>query len=124
MDALSKSIRVIQLYDVYQELLTKKQKDYFEAYYFDDLSISEISENKDVSRNAVHDQIKRTVLKLEDLENKLQLVQTKVYRNKLLDSVHDDMSEKELIDIIQELKKVEWYNGFWQLIKSHANGFA
>ncbi|MDE7213906.1 MAG: DNA-binding protein, partial [Anaeroplasmataceae bacterium] len=50
---------IISLYDAYGLLLTDKQRDYFESYYFDDLSISEIASNFEVSRNAVFDQIKR-----------------------------------------------------------------
>ncbi|MDE5547316.1 MAG: DNA-binding protein, partial [Anaeroplasmataceae bacterium] len=50
---------IISLYDTYGVLLTDKQKNYFERYYFDDLSITEIASNFEVSRNAVFDQLKR-----------------------------------------------------------------
>ncbi len=46
---LEKREEIIRLYDTYGCLLTDKQKNYFEAYYFDDLSISEISTNHEVS---------------------------------------------------------------------------
>ncbi len=61
---MDKTIYLINLYDYYGDLLTDKQKDYFKDYYFDNLTLSEISENKNVSRNAAHKQIK-------DAENKL-----------------------------------------------------
>jgi len=61
---MDKTIYLINLYDYYGDLLTEKQKDYFKDYYFDNLTLSEISENKNVSRNAAHKQIK-------DAENKL-----------------------------------------------------
>ena len=51
-------IYLINLYDYYGDLLTEKQKEYFESYYFANLSLSEISENTKVSRNAVHKQLK------------------------------------------------------------------
>ena len=106
MDLLEKSIELINLYDRYQALLTTKQKMYFESYYFDDFSITEISENMDVSRNAVHDLIKRTVQKLYDFEAKLGVYANSKTRNKLLQELeqHVDESGQAILDA---LRKVE-----------------
>lgn len=71
---IEKREEVMGLYDTYQKLLTEKQQEYFEEYYFDDLSISEIAQNHEVSRNAVFDQLKRVIGILEDYEAKLKLV--------------------------------------------------
>jgi predicted DNA-binding protein YlxM (UPF0122 family) len=106
MDALDKSIRIIELYDTYQELLTEKQKIYIEYYYFDNLSISEISDNLDVSRNAVHDQIKRTVKKLEDLESNLKLKEKTLKRKKLIKKLKE-LKINDVDVIVEELEKVE-----------------
>lgn len=62
-----------ELYDLYGELLTDKQREYFEDYYFNNLSLTEISENENVSRNAVHKQLKEVNSKLYDLERKLKI---------------------------------------------------
>ena len=67
-------VELIELYDLYFELLTDKQKQYFEEYYFDDLSIGEIASNHEISRNAVHDQIKKVIKNLEDYESKIGLL--------------------------------------------------
>ena len=64
---------LIELYDIYQSLLTNKQQMYFESYYFLDLSLSEIAENYNISRNGVYDQIKRVEQSLFDYEKKLNL---------------------------------------------------
>jgi hypothetical protein len=64
---------LISYYELYNSLLTEKQREYFEDYYFYDLSITEIALNHDISRNAVFDQIKRINKALEDYENKLNL---------------------------------------------------
>ena len=64
--------RLVILYDYYGELLTDLQKEYFEDYYFSNLSLSEIAENNNVSRNAVHNQIKVCEEKLENYEEKLK----------------------------------------------------
>ena len=61
---MDKEIYLSGLYDYYGELLTDKQKNYFESYYFNNLSLAEIAENCNTSRNAIHKQIK-------DTENKL-----------------------------------------------------
>lgn len=107
MDLLEKNIELNKIYDLYQELLTSKQQSYFEAYYFDDLSISEISENYEISRNAVHDQLKRTVTKLNDLEQKLKLREMKKTRKSLYDKIVSKTDNQEIIDLVEDCKKVE-----------------
>lgn len=106
MDLLAKSIELINLYDCYQSLLTTKQKMYFESYYFDDYSITEISENQDVSRNAVHDLIKRTVQKLYDFEAKLGVYKNSTIRNKLHKQLEPHV-DKDGQTILEALRKVE-----------------
>ena len=89
---------IIRLYDLYQNLLTEKQRLYFEDYYFSDLSISEIADNYNISRNGVHDQIKRTVNELNELEEKLKLNE-KINKISKLD-INDD-NKKDIIDILK-----------------------
>ncbi len=107
MDTLQKSIELNNLYDLYQDLLTDKQKDYFESYYFDDYSITEISENKEVSRNAVHDQLKRTTKKLNDLESKLGLYKKYKQRQIIIDKIKESTNDSNIINLMDELEKVE-----------------
>jgi predicted DNA-binding protein YlxM (UPF0122 family) len=104
MDPLAKSIRLIALYDMYQALLTDKQRSYFEQYYFDDLSITEISENQEVSRNAVFDLLKRTVAKLHDYETKLGLFAATRRQTELIDQLTDHVDEDGLV-LLDELRK-------------------
>lgn len=49
---------LIILYDYYGELLSDKQRECFEDYYFNNLSFGEIGENKDLSRNAIYKNVK------------------------------------------------------------------
>ena len=107
MDILEKSFYLIKLYDLYQNLLTPKQKDYFESYYFDDYSISEISENYNISRNAVHDQLKRTVNKLYDFEKNLELYHKQKERQKIIDKVKSKTKDSNIINMMSDLEKVE-----------------
>ncbi len=62
-----------ELYDLYGELLTDKQRKYFEDYYFDNLSFSEMADNYGVSRNAVFKQLHIVLDKLEEYEKILKL---------------------------------------------------
>ncbi len=97
MEELSRD-ELIGLYDIYGNLLTDKQRLYFEDYYFSDLSISEIALNYNISRNGVHDQIKRTVNELNELEEKLKLNE-KINKISKLDI--DDDNKKNIIDILK-----------------------
>ncbi len=87
------------LYDYYKDLLTEKQQLYFEDYYFDNLSLTEIAENNNVSRNAVHKQLKETLEKLENYEDKLKLYDKKQKINKILDKV-DKRIKEEIMNLI------------------------
>lgn len=61
------------LYDYYKSLLTDKQRLYFEDYYQNNLTLSEMAENYGVSRNAIHKQLKETIKILNSYEDKLKL---------------------------------------------------
>ena len=68
-------VRQTYLYDFYGELLNEHQRKIFEAFVFDDLSLGEIAEEQDISRQAVFDLVKRSTKKLEEYENKLHLME-------------------------------------------------
>ena len=91
----------IALFETYRELLTEKQKEYFILYYFEDLTLSEIAENKNVSRNAVFDQIKKTVSIIEDYEEKLKLYTKNLNLEEFAMKLTSDL-KNELISIIKE----------------------
>lgn len=91
------NIYLCTLYDCYSKLLTDKQRLYFEDYYFNNLSLSEMSENYNVSRNAVHKQIKDVVSKLEEYEEKLKINEK---NNKLLGIKTDEKIKEEIERII------------------------
>ena len=71
---MEENIQLAYLYDTYGELLNTHQREVFEAICFNDLSLSEIAEEFDISRQAAHDVYRRTVQKLEAYENTLGLV--------------------------------------------------
>lgn len=72
------------LYDFYGQLLTDRQKDFMELYYGQNLSLGEIAEEFTVTRQAVHDTLKRAEQILNQYEEKLGLVgKFNMERNKL-----------------------------------------
>lgn len=78
-DALSMTL----LFDHYGELLTEKQKLYFDLYYNQDLSLAEIAESEGLSRQGVYDAIRRTEAILTELEEKTGCVARSMERKKL-----------------------------------------
>ena len=90
---------VIILYDYYGELLNDIQREYFEDYYFDNLSLAEISENDGKSRNAIHKCIKSSCNKLYEFEDKLRLYEKK----KKLDNIIDKIEDVEIKRLLEEL---------------------
>ena len=82
------------LFDYYGELFTDKQKEYFTDYYFNNLTLQEIADNNNVSRNAVHKNIKDILSKLDYYEEKLNLYSNKQKIEKLLENVDVDIKEK------------------------------
>lgn len=69
-DILERSL----LYDFYGELLTDRQKKVYQAVVFDDLSPSEVAEEEGISRQGVHDMVRRCEKLLQGYEEKLGLV--------------------------------------------------
>ena len=103
MEELEKNIRVNKLFDTYGELLTSHQKEVLVLYYQMDLSLSEISEQLEISRNGVYDAIKKSVSILEKYETKLSLLEKEekltLYFEKLKKRVSkDDLALVEEIE--------------------------
>ena len=87
------------LYDLYGDLLTDKQRKYFEDYYFENLSFSEMASDYDVSRNAAFKQVHIVCEKLDELENKLHLLEKK---NKLLE-ISKDIDNSKIKEELENL---------------------
>ncbi len=105
-EKLNKKNHYNMLYSYYQNLLTEKQKEVFENYYFEDYSISEISECLDVSRNAVWDLLKKVEINLDNYEKKLRLHQKNVDRNLQLELLKKYVNDEGL-QIIEKIEEME-----------------
>ena len=70
----NQTYRMTMLYDFYGELLTERQKEFFDLYYNEDLSLSEIAENNGISRQGVRDVIVRAENVMQEVEDKTGLI--------------------------------------------------
>ena len=96
---LEKRDYLIILYDLYGELLNDKQQQYFEEYYFNNLSLGEISENLNISRNAVHKSLQSVEEKLQFYEEKLKLYK----KSKIIYDIIEKESSQEIKRILKEM---------------------
>lgn len=99
---MDKQDLLIILFDYYEELLTDSQKKYFIDYYFNNLSLAEIAENENVSRNAVSKDLKLTKEKLVNYEEKLKLYDKDKKMRKVIDKITDNNIKEELEKILDE----------------------
>ncbi len=108
MNILEQKERANLLLDCYQALLTSKQQAMMQLYYQEDLSLSEIAEEFQVSRNAVHDLLSRSLHILEEYETKLHLLEKHQQRLALIEKIEksnqeDHASLKMYLDRIKDL---------------------
>jgi|SRR5690625_4467410 len=105
---LEKTVRINRLFDVYQSLLTAKQRQYMELYYLEDFSLAEIAQHANVTRQAVYDNLKRTEQTLENYEQKLKVYHRFQQRMKLLQTLEQLISHEgaksEQLKIIEQIK--------------------
>lgn len=78
------------LYDFYGELLTDHQKSIYEDFVLNDLSLGEIAEEREISRQGVYDTIKRCNKLLEGYEKKLHLMERFAVVKAKVESIHDN----------------------------------
>ena len=113
MEKIEKTIRYTKLFNLYSGLLSDAQKDILYDYFFLDLSISEISENKGISRAAVEDALSKGTKKLDSFENSVKsLEKSEKIRSKVeeLSKLAANEEEKKIINELME----ELVNGIWK----------
>lgn len=93
---LEDTTRVNLLYDFYGNLLTDKQRECLELYYQHDLSLAEIADDNGISRQGVHDLLKRAVKTLEKAEKRLSLVARFAAQERELRRLREILSQSEI----------------------------
>ena len=89
-----------ELYDLYGSLLTDKQRKYFEDYYFNNMSFSEMAEDYDISRNATFKQVHIVCEKLDEYESKLKLYEKRNELLKISSKIKDEDIREKLENLI------------------------
>lgn len=99
--------RMALLFDFYGPLLTPRQQELMQAYYLEDLSLSEIADQDGVSRQAVHDLIKRSETALLEYEVKLGFLREYRKRQSLLTQLEEALAKSAVAEaqaVLKELK--------------------
>lgn len=108
---MEKNVKVSILLQIYSKLLTEKQETVLDDYYNNDLSLSEIAENNNITRQAVRDNIKKGEQKLFEFEEKLGIMEkTMIQDQKISDiiakitKIKSNSSDKKVQHILEEIK--------------------
>ena len=109
---MEKNVEVSMLLQIYGELLTEKQYRVIDYYYNEDLSLSEIAENEEITRQGVRDIIKKGEKKLFEYEEKLLFMKKTINQEQKIQQVlwnltkiQKDSSDKQVTSILEEIKK-------------------
>lgn len=106
---MEKKVLQTYLYDFYGELLTQHQRMIYEDFVLQDLSLSEIAEEQGISRQGVHDLVKRCDRLLEGYEEKLHLLERFLRTKKKIEQIHhytvdyENQSEEAVMAEIRRL---------------------
>ena len=93
---------LIEIYDMYESLLTDKEKEIFNLYYEEDLTLEEISDNLHITKSAVSKTLKVTEKKLLNFESKLHKLELKnALKSIIKDNNLDNIKERitKIIDL-------------------------
>ena len=102
-------IELAYLYDFYGELLNEHQRQIYEDFVLNDLSLGEIAAEEGISRQGVSDLIKRCSKKLMDYENKLHLVEKFMSLKEEVGQIHQlvqQLKETQNETILQEIETI------------------
>lgn len=109
---MDKNIRISILCQIYGKLLTEKQYQVLNDYYNNDLSLSEIAENLQITRQAVRDNIKKGENKLFEYEEKLGIMKRRLNQEQQivkilseLTKIQTKLSDEEIASILENVKK-------------------
>lgn len=109
---MEKKVEISILCEIYGKLLTEKQRIFLEDYYNNDLSLSEIAENENITRQAVRDIIKKGENKLFEMEEKLGFMKKRIEQEQQiaiileeLKKIGEDISDKKIAKILKDVNE-------------------
>ncbi len=109
---MEKNVQISMLCEIYGKLLTENQLSILQNYYDKDLSLSEIAENENITRQAVRDIIKKGENKLFDLEEKLEIMKRMLKQEEQIaiilaeiSKIEEKSTDKQIAKILTHVKK-------------------
>ena len=109
---MDKKVEISMLCDLYGKLLTEKQFEFINDYYNNDLSLSEIAENNEITRQAVRDIIKKGERKLFEYEEKLLFMKKTITQEQKIQAILSELtkiqtnsSDRKVASILDSIKK-------------------
>ena len=109
---MDKKVEISMLCDIYGKLLTEKQFEFINDYYNNDLSLSEIAENNEITRQAVRDIIKKGERKLFEYEEKLLFMKKTITQEQKIQAILSELtkiqtnsSDRKVENILNSIKK-------------------
>ena len=109
---MNNKVQRSMLCDIYGKLLTEKQFEFIDDYYNNDLSLSEIAENNNITRQAVRDIIKKGERKLFEYEEKLLFMKKTISQEQKIQAILSELtkiqvnsSDKKVASILDGIKK-------------------
>ncbi|MBR2696939.1 MAG: YlxM family DNA-binding protein [Parasporobacterium sp.] len=103
---MEKIVEQSLLYDFYGDLLTDHQKDIYEGYILENLSLAELAESSGISRQGVHDLIRRVESTLSGYENKLHLVEKFLHIRQEVQKIRSSQSLDQTKEIAEEILEI------------------
>lgn len=94
MEKFEKTLKYNNLLRIYGSLLSDAQREIATSYYEYDLSLSEIAEEKKISRAAVEDALKKSMIKLDQLESSLHILENNKKVEELIENIDEETKEK------------------------------
>lgn len=107
MNQLEHNLHVNLLLDFYMPLLTDKQQQMMNLYYYQDLSLAEIADQMAISRNTVYDHLNRAIKTMETYEAKLKLIEKYNLRKQLYQTIYERSNQDEIKHLIKRLEELE-----------------
>lgn len=107
---MEKNVKISMLNEIYGKLLTQKQNEILDDYYNQDLSLSEIAENNQITRQAVRDILQKAEKKLNEYEQKLMLLKKEEEKEKKIKKILAELTnqkEKCNLETQKILEKIE-----------------